>query len=260
MGSATTQALTASAAALASAQVDLGTARELFAAARAAGESSALSGALADHTAAADARSALVGTVFGSFSTATQGILQAVAEQRWSSSADLVSGIEEIAIRAVAQSDSADVEGELFQLTRIIAGNPELELALGSRLGDASKKGELIERILDAQVSEGTLLVATSIVQQPGDRRIRTALHHAISVVAAERGLTVATVHVATPLSDAQADRLADTLSRSYGTPVSINQVVDRDVVGGIRVQIADDVIDGSISSRLADLRSRLAG
>ena len=172
MGSATTQALTASAAALASAQVDLGTARELFAAARAAGESSALSGALADHTAAADARSALVGTVFGSFSTATQGILQTVAEQRWSSSADLVSGIEEIAIRAVAQSDSADVEGELFQLTRIIAGNPELELALGSRLGDASKKGELIERILDAQVSEGLpnlgfVLVELGGVKQP---------------------------------------------------------------------------------------------
>jgi F-type H+-transporting ATPase subunit delta len=31
-------------------------------------------------------------------------------------------------------------------------------------------------------------------------------------------------------------------------------------VVGGLRVQIADDVIDASISTRLADLRQRLAG
>lgn len=260
MGSATTQALTASAAALASAQVDLGTARELFAAARAAGDSSALSGALADPMAEPAARTALVGTVFGSLSPASQAVLQAIAEQRWSSSRDLVAGIEEMAVRAVAKADPADVEGELFRVTRVIAENPDLELALGSRLGDETKKGELVERILSSAVGEGTLLIATAIVQQPRGRRIRAALQRAITVVAAERGRSVATVRIAVSLSDAQRQRLAESLSRTYGTPVTINEVIDPDVVGGIRVQIADDVIDGSISTRLADLRSRLAG
>ncbi|WP_110588369.1 F0F1 ATP synthase subunit delta [Microbacterium suaedae] len=260
MGSATTQALKASAAALASAPVDLDTARELFEAARVAGDSPALSGALADHAAEESARSALVHRVFGTLSSAAQQILATIAEQRWSEAAELVSGIEEVAIRATAKAESADVEGELFQVTRIVATNPELELALGARLGDASKKGELIERILGTSVSAGTVLIVSSLVQQPNGRRVRSALHHAIAVVAAERGRIVATVHVAKSLADAQRQRLADSLSRTYGAPVSINEVVDPEVVGGIRVQIADDVIDGSISSRLADLRSRLAG
>lgn len=260
MGSATTHALTVSAAALASAQVDLGTARELFAAARAAGDSSALSGALADHSAEAAARSSLVGKVFGSFSSVTQGVLRTVAGERWSNASDLVAGIEDLAVRAVAKSETADVEGELFQVVRVIAQNPELELALGARLGDASKKGELVTKILGSSVSTGTLLIVTSIVEQPRERRVRAALQHAIGVVSAERGRTVATVHSAAPLTDAHRQRLADSLSRTYGTPVSINVVVDPEVIGGIRVQIADDVIDGSISTRLADLRSRLAG
>ncbi|MTE23088.1 F0F1 ATP synthase subunit delta [Microbacterium sp. ZXX196] len=260
MGSATTQALVASASALATTPVDLDTARELFAAARAAGQSPALGGALADHAAEPGARTALVGRVFGSLSESARSLLAAVAAERWSSAADLVAGIEELAIRAAAQADTADVEGELFQVTRVIAENPELELALGARLGDAGKKGDLVERILQGSVGAGALLIARSVVEQPGERRVRQALERAIAIVAAQRGRSVATVHTATPLTDAQRDRLASSLSRTYGTPVTINAVVDPEVVGGIRVQIADDVIDGSISSRLADLRSRLAG
>src|SRR5699024_5596326 len=131
--------------------------------ARAAGESSALSGALSDHTAEAASRSALVGAVFGSLSSASQDVLRTVAEQRWSSPDDLVGGIEEMAVRAVAQAESADIEGELFRVTRVIAENPDLELALGSRLGEGAKKGELIERILASAVSEATILIASSI-------------------------------------------------------------------------------------------------
>ncbi|WP_221585738.1 F0F1 ATP synthase subunit delta [Microbacterium sp. G2-8] len=260
MGSATTHALEASAAALASATVDLDTARELFAAAGAAGDSPALSGALADHAAEPAARASLVGTVFGPLSPAAREILATIAEQRWSRAADLVAGIEEIAIRATATAESADVEAELFQVTRVIAQNPELELALGASLGDGAKKGVLIEKVLGGTVSDGTLLIARSLVQQSRERRVRASLQMAMKVVAAERGKAVATVHTAVSLSGAQRDRLAASLTRSYGTPVTINEVVDPDVVGGIRVQIADDVIDGSISTRLADLRSRLAG
>ena len=67
-------------------------------------------------------------------------------------------------------------------------------------------------------------------------------------------------VTTAAPLTAGQAERLATALSRSYGGEVTISTVVDPSLVGGVRVQIADDVIDGSISARLADVRQKLAG
>jgi len=79
-------------------------------------------------------------------------------------------------------------------------------------------------------------------------------------LVADQRGSTVATVVSAAPLSDAQVERLRAALSARYGTEISVNTRIDPHVVGGLRVQIADDVIDASISTRLADLRQRLAG
>lgn len=263
MGSATTQALAATTAALsATSGVDLDVARELFAAARAVGDSPQLSGALADSAASVEARRKVVADVFGSaVSPATASLLTSAVEQRWSSQADLVDGIEELAVRAAATADrTSDVEAELFAFSRTVADNPELELALGSRLGEAAAKGELVESLLKGRVSEATVLIAASLIRHPRERRVRQVLARATRMVADQRGRAVATVTTAAPLSAAQSDRLVAALSQRYGTAVTLNTVIDPTVVGGLRVQIADDVIDASVSSRLADLRQRLAG
>ena len=86
------------------------------------------------------------------------------------------------------------------------------------------------------------------------------ALNEYQKVAASVAGENVATVRVARALSDAERQRLADTLSRQYGRPVHLNTIVDPDVLGGIRVEIGDDVIDGTVSARLDDARRLLAG
>lgn len=262
MGSATTQALAASTEALAAASsVSIDTARELFAAAHAVGESSHLSGALADPAAPAAARQNVVAAVFGGFSQDVQNVLKTVVAERWSNADELIDGIQELAIRAAAIADpKADIEGELFSFSRVIAQNSELELALGGRLGGEDAKVALVERLLSGGVSTGTSVIVSSLVRQPRDRRVRQLLSRAMNIVSSQRGRVVATVHSASPLSEAQRTRLSAALSSRYEGQVSLNVVIDPAVVGGLRVQIADDVIDGSISARLADLRQKLAG
>ncbi|HCS61131.1 MAG TPA: F0F1 ATP synthase subunit delta [Microbacterium sp.] len=261
MGSATTQALAASTNALAAASgITLDTAGEFFSAAALVGESSQLSGALADSTAPAGSRAAVVAKVFAGASPAVRDVLTVVAGQRWSTAADIVDAIEELAIRATAIAEpTSDIEGELFSFLRVVADNPELELALGSRLGDSASRSALVGKLLTG-ASASVKLITTSLVRQPRGRRIRQLLNRAMSIVSLQRGRTVATVHTAAPLSAAQSTRLSDALARRYGAQVSLNVVIDPTVVGGLRVQIADDVIDGSISARLADLRHKLAG
>jgi F-type H+-transporting ATPase subunit delta len=81
-----------------------------------------------------------------------------------------------------------------------------------------------------------------------------------MDIVADQRGSIVATVRTATPLSAAQSERLSAVLTQRYGKKVGLNPVIDPSVVGGLRVQIADDVIDASVAARLTELRQRLAG
>ena len=74
------------------------------------------------------------------------------------------------------------------------------------------------------------------------------------------RGSAIATVTSATPLSTEQLARLERGLQAQSGRPIRFDTIVDPAVLGGIRVQIGDDVIDGSVASRLSSLRQKLAG
>jgi F-type H+-transporting ATPase subunit delta len=262
MARATRQALETSIAALSGSKgVTEQTAAELFSAARLLNETGQLGAALADATASVEARTKLASTALPGVSAETKAVLTAVVSERWSSPSDMVAGVEELAIRAAATSaKDVDIEGELFAVTMLVAKNPELELALGSKLGDADAKGKLAAKLFGGKVSSATELIVTSLVRAPRGRRVRTLLNHASRVVADARGKVIATVHSAAALSGAQSKQLADALSSRYGTAVTLNEVIDPSIVGGLRVQVADDVIDASLSTRLAELRQQLAG
>jgi F-type H+-transporting ATPase subunit delta len=79
--------------------------------------------------------------------------------------------------------------------------------------------------------------------------------------VAAElRSRLIATVTATVPLTEEQRDRLAAALRRIYGAELHLNVQLDPDLVGGIRVEIGDEVIDGSVVARLDEARRRLVG
>lgn len=265
MGSATREALASSRTALAAGDstADLATGESLFNAARVIGNSPQLLAAMADASADAAAKAALVTSVFGtSVTPGALRMLQTVAAQRWSNAGDLLAGIEDLGLRTVAASTPAgtSIEDELFSFGVAVSSDDALELALASKLGPTEAKAGLVSSLLAGKVSPQTLAIITHLVLQPRGRRIGELLRHAASVVADQAGYAVATVTSATPLSRQQLDRLKQGLANKYGRQLSVNLVVDPTLVGGLRVQIGDDVIDGSVATRLNDLRIQLAG
>jgi F-type H+-transporting ATPase subunit delta len=264
MGSATREALATSRAALSvpGGTTDLATGENLFGAGRAIGSSSQLLSALGDAAADPSAKAALVRAVFAREVTPRALELLAVAvSERWSSHDDLLAGIEELGLRASAMSAPAEmsIEGELFAFGETVSSDDELELALASKLGKVDAKAALVHKLLVGKVSGQTLAIVRHLVQQPRGRRIGELLRHAASVVADQAGTSIATITSAGVLTPGQLARLQKNLQERHGRALTVNQVVDPALVGGVRVQIGDLVIDGSIATRLADLRLQLA-
>ncbi|WP_431247024.1 F0F1 ATP synthase subunit delta [Leifsonia xyli] len=263
MGSATREALARSVSALADqgSKADLATAEDLFAAGRVVADSAQLRAVLGDPTADPQGKAALVQRVFASLSAPAVELLGVIAAQRWSTHDDLLAAIEEVGIRAIAASTPPDVDivAQLFAFGGAVTSDAQLELALRSKLATSESKVALVERLLDGRASTETVAIVRQLVEQPRGRSIRESLRAAGRIVASQHGQTIATVYAATPLPAAQAERLRSVLSATYGD-LRINQVVDPSIIGGLRVQIGDDVIDGSIASRLAELRLQLAG
>jgi F-type H+-transporting ATPase subunit delta len=262
MGSATREALGAATAVLASqGAVDLATGEQLLAAALVVDGSPALRAALADDTAPLAGRQSIVSSIFSAYTPAAKAVLGSIASGRWSSEDDLVAAIERLGIRAVATSAAkgVSIDDELFGFSNAVSSDPDLELALGSRLGSSEGKVSLVTRLMGGKASKQTVAILSALLAQPRGRRIAELIRYAASIVAEASGQTIATITVASPLSAAQKDRLAKALSTRYGTDLRINELIDPAVLGGLRVQIGDDVIDGSIATRITDLRLQLA-
>lgn len=263
MGSATRSALEAARTALAAADgVDLATGEQLLAAARTIGSSPQLVSALTDPSAGPESKAGLIGAIFQSMSSAARALLEGIVASRWSNGVELLAGIEEIGIRAVAASARAEasVEGELFAFGRAVASEAELELAIGSKRGAPEGKAALVAGLLGASASPQAVAIISHLVQQPRGRRIGALVRTGAEIVADAAGKGVATVTVARELTAAQRDEIAASLARRYGRAFTINQVVDPAVIGGVRVQVGDEVIDGSVAARLTELKLRLAG
>lgn len=262
MGSATRGALESARTALTSARnIDLAAGEQLLAAARAIGSSAQLLSALSNPSASAAGTSALIDTVFSELDTPARELLRMMVAFRWSSGDDLLAGIEEIGIRAIAATTSTPgvIEAELCEFGRAVTSHADLELAIGSKRGTAASKLTLVTDLLGRRASAHTLAIAEHLVQQPRGRRIGELVRSATATVADTSGKGVATVTVARAMTETQWADVAASIARRYGREHVINQVIDTALIGGVRVQVGDEVIDGSIAARLADLKLQLA-
>lgn len=257
MGSASREALAQARSALRSGlATTVGT--ELLEVSGAIAQNPALASALGDHSAAAEAKSAVISRLFGALSADALAVLNTAVAGRWSNPAEFAAGVEELGIRAVGISNPT-LSDELLSVADLVARNHDLQLTLGSKLVAADGKVALLERLLTGKTSAAAISVVSQLVSHPRGRRFESALRDAARISADQIGCELATVTVAAPLTEAQQARLASALERTAGRTVKITTVIDPEVIGGIRVQIADDVIDGSIRSRLDDLRTQLA-
>jgi F-type H+-transporting ATPase subunit delta len=90
-------------------------------------------------------------------------------------------------------------------------------------------------------------------------RSIELALLAFLDGVNARHNRLRAVVRSRVALTPAQRDKLAATLSSQMGQPVHVTVEIDASVIGGVEVRFDDEVIDGTISNRLAEAGRALA-
>jgi ATP synthase F0 subunit b/ATP synthase F1 delta subunit len=225
----------------------------------------ALTKHLAEATDDATAKVRLVDRLFSDkVDEHTAQLLRAAVSQRWSAVADLVDGIEHMARlallkRAEVEGEVDEVEDQLFRFGRVLDAEPRLSAALSDYTTPVDGRIALLDKIIDGSGLNGTAaaLLKQTIGQLRGERADEAVVDLA-ELAVARRGEVVAHVTAAADLSDAQRTRLVEVLSRIYGHPVSAQIHVDPELLGGLSITVGDEVIDGSIASRLAAAQTQL--
>ncbi len=160
----------------------------------------------------------------------------------------------------VAQAEGilGEVEDELFRFARAFEGSDELREALTDPHIPSGKRQEIVEDLLGPRATHVTTALVSLVVGTGRSRDLPTIIDSLVKKSAAAQQKAVAEVRSAVELSEDQRRRLADAIEKALGKPVEVKVVIDPSVLGGLVTTVGDTVIDGSVRTRLEQLKNTL--
>jgi F-type H+-transporting ATPase subunit delta len=239
---------------------------ELAAVAELLGREPILSRHLAEATGDTDAKKQLLSRLLsGKVGANTTELLNTAVSVRWSATKDFGGAVEHVArlsllVRAEREHQAEEVAEQLFRFGRILQTEPRLNNLLGDYSKPAAERVSLLRGVLDRAggINPTAAALLSQTVELLHGQRADEAVQDLAQLAVAHRGEIVAEVQAADELSDTQRRRLADVLARIYHHPVSVQLNVDPELLGGLSVAIGDEVIDGTLSSRLVAAATKL--
>lgn len=160
---------------------------------------------------------------------------------------------------ARAEGEGDALAGELFSIGRAIDGSDELRDAITDIRVPVERKQALLADVLDGRASSTAIALVNMLVGAGKARNITDIGRLMIDKAAQSQELTVAEVRSAIDLDAATIARLERNLTAATGKRIKANVIVDPTVVGGLVAKVGDTIFDGSVRSRLQDLREAWA-
>ncbi|HEY5578541.1 MAG TPA: ATP synthase F1 subunit delta [Acidimicrobiia bacterium] len=156
---------------------------------------------------------------------------------------------------ARAEDRLGRLEDELFQVARGLEGSTELSEALSDRRIPVDRRRAIVEDLVAGKASPVTLAIVDLLVSTERIRDLPNIVDRFVEMAAAHRQRAVAEIRSAIPLDGATVGRLEAVLGRVTSKDVEARVIVDEGLIGGIVAKVGDVVIDGSVRSRLDELR-----
>jgi F-type H+-transporting ATPase subunit delta len=159
---------------------------------------------------------------------------------------------------ARAEGTLDEVEDELFRFARSYESSDSLRSALTDEMVPAGKRQAIVEDLLGGKATSTTTQLVSMVVGSGRGRDLPAIIDQLVARASSAKNLAVAEVRSAVPLTADQQARLAAALANATGQQVNLKTIVDPSVIGGIVATVGDTVIDGSVRTRVAQLKSRL--
>lgn len=155
--------------------------------------------------------------------------------------------------------DLVVLQHELAEVAALVRGNADLQRLVANPLVLPTQKAYVFDAVLRQAGISMTLGNFFKVVTEGGRLGLLYEIERAFNAqVDAKAGVVEATVHSATPLSDAQAKQLSATLGRRTGKSIRLIQKHDPALIGGLKVQVGSMVYDASFQGQLHQLKTQL--
>jgi F-type H+-transporting ATPase subunit delta len=139
-----------------------------------------------------------------------------------------------------------------------ILGRPDVEPTVDSPAVPLAQRLEIVRRLLEPRISAEALRLVRLLVERGRVRSLPQVSEEYTRQLNAHRGVVTATVTSAVPLTGDETAEIRARVEAMAGTTVELRSEVDPDLLGGLTVQVRDQLLDASIRGRLERLRDQL--
>jgi F-type H+-transporting ATPase subunit delta len=158
---------------------------------------------------------------------------------------------------AVAQAEGnlATVSDELFRFARAYESSEELRSTLSDPHLPASKRQEIVEDLLGGRATPTTVSLISLVVGAGRAKDLPAIIDRLVAKAAEQQGKAVAEVRSVIELTEDERQRLAEAIKKATGKTVEVKVVIDPSILGGLVTTVGDTVIDGSVKTRLEQIK-----
>ncbi len=170
-----------------------------------------------------------------------------------------ITGYADAMIAVAGAENNLDVvKSQMAEFSQAVQQNEELRSALGNRLLPAATRTQIVDDLLAGKALDTTRALVALVVGAGRGSELPQIVDSFIERAATASGHQLATVRTAVPLTEDQKTRLARALESKVGGSIELQNIVDPDVIGGAITTIGDTVLDGSVNTRLQQMRETL--
>ena len=191
----------------------------------------------------------------------TMEIMTEVVKRRWSRAADIANAVEDFGVDAMmyyadATDNTLQVSIELAELHSALLNTPVVRAKLYDETVPSEARVKFFHELFDGKgLNKVTMRLAEHATENLRRRRYLETIQWLINKLSRHMGESMVIVTTATPLKQEQIDKLIAVYSKKIGRAVHINSVVDPSVLGGMRVQVGDEVTDNTVVAQLENLQ-----
>lgn len=188
-------------------------------------------------------------------------IMSDLVSRRWSRVSDIANAVEDFGVDGMMYyadhtNTTLQVSVELAELHSALLNLPVVRTKLYDATVSSEARVKLLYSLIgDADFTKVTKRLAEHATCNLRNRRYLQTIQWLINKFSRHMGESMVTVTTATPLSKEQVEKLIAIYSAKTGHPVHINSVVDPTVMGGMRIQVGDEVTDNTVVAQLQHLQ-----
>ena len=194
----------------------------------------------------------------------TMEIMTDLVSRRWSRARDIANAVEDFGVDAMMYyADATDatlqVSVELSELHSALLNLPVVRSKLYDYQATSEARVKLFREVFSGKtLNKVTMRLAEHATCNLRRRRYLETIQWLINKLSRHMGESMVTVTTATPLKKEQIKRLVEVYSAKVGRQVHINSVVDPTVLGGMRIQVGDEVTDNTVVAQLQNLHRKV--